>query len=58
MCAPASVTALHQLVAVNAFQAYMVSHIMGISGLVGAALLCFKGSIFGKLSQFVGKFGK
>ena len=55
MCAPASVTALHQLVAVNAFQAYMVSYIMGISGLVGATLLCFKGSIFGKLSQFVGK---
>ncbi len=53
MCAPASVTALHQVVAVSAFQAYMVSHAMGLIGVVGAALLSFKGSIAGKLASFI-----
>jgi len=57
MCAPASVTALHQVVAVNAFQAYMVSHVMGISGVVSATLLCFKGGV-GKLLKMFTKSGK
>ncbi len=57
MCAPASVTALHQVVAVNAFQAYMVSHLMGAGGVVSATLICFKGGV-GKLLKMFTKSGK
>ncbi len=56
MCAPASVTALHQVISVSAFQAYLVSHIMGVSGVAAATLLCFKGSVVGKLSKLARLF--
>ncbi len=55
MCAPASVTALHSVVSISAYQAYMLSHVMGVFGLVGASLLCFKSSIVGRLSRIFGK---
>ncbi len=34
MCAPASVTTLHQVLTVSAAYAYTVSHLIGIAGIV------------------------
>jgi len=58
MCAPASVTALHQMVIVNTVQAYTVSHIMGMSGIIAAGMICFRGSVAGFLSKMFSKFGR
>ncbi len=52
MCAPASVTALHHVVSVSMFQAYLLSHMLGIGSLIGALVLCFRNEV----SKIVTKF--
>jgi hypothetical protein len=46
------------MVIVNTVQAYTVSHIMGMSGIIAAGMICFRGSVAGLLSKMFSKFGR